>query len=433
MRTSFFSILLVAFALMGAIPAAAQTPADIAEIVAVQGYYVEVGAEPVNEAELIELAGDMQERGSNFIPVVLAEDPTGEVNAFASAIVDQFSVGTTVVVLSPTMLGFDSTEYSAAELTAAGRDSIDLFSTDVNDGFTLFADNLEPGIAADSGVGSGSSGSSGFPWALLFIVGAIILFVFWIVRRQTEVEKQRKVEDISEAQIEIKHQLDEIANLILDESDAIRVSEHAEAGDHLQAASKTYADALDLYERTTTLQQLETISDALDRARWQLQAAVALRDGHEVPLEPVKERATCFFDPAHPPATETAILRTSAGEREVRVCPADAERLRRGDQPQPRQINVGGRPIPAPMAPKSYGGGGFGMMDTFEVILGGMAASGGFGGVGRAKPHARQNRRYTRSREIPVTKRPSRRGLIRTKRGPRAGGGSISRGGLRRR
>jgi len=268
---------------------------------------------------------------------------------------------------------------------------------------------------------------------LLFIVGAIVLFVFWIVRRQTKVEKQRKVEDITEAQAEIKHQLDEIANLILEETDAIRVAENDRAAEHLQQASQTYADALDLYERTTKLQQLETISDALDRARWQLQAAVAIRDGREVPPEPVKERATCFFDPAHAPATETAILKTSAGQREVKVCPTDAERLKRGQQPQPRQINVGGRPIPAPMAPKSYGGGGFGMMDIFEVILGGMAASGGFGGVGRPKPHARQHRRYTRSREIPVSRKPSRRGLIRKPRGRRAGAASTSRRGLRRR
>ena len=220
--------------------------------------------------------------------------------------------------------------------------------------------------------------------------------------------------------------------MILEETDAIRVSEHEDAGEHLQAASKTYADALDLYEKATTLPQLETISDSLDRARWQLQAAVALRDGDEVPPEPVEERATCFFDPAHRPATESAILKTSAGEREVKVCPEDAERLRGGQQPQPRQINVGGRPIPAPMAPKSYGGGGFGMMDAFQVILGGMAASGGFGGVGRARPHARRHRRYTRTREIPTTSTQPRRGMIRTKRGQRAGGGSLRRRGLRR-
>jgi hypothetical protein len=423
---SLFALLLLS-ALLVAGPASAQTPAEVAEVVAVQGYYVEPGAEPVSEAKLIELANTMQDRGYNFVAVVLAEDPSGGAPAFASAIVDQFSVGATVVVLTPNELASDSTEFNNAELVRAGQDSLDMFNTDVNDGFTLFADNLTPGVA----VGSGSGG--GFPWGLVFIVAVIVLFVFLVVRRQTKVEKQRRVEDISEAQAEIKHQLDEIANLILEETDAIRVAENERAAEYLQRASQTYADALDLYERTTKLQQLETISDALDRARWQLQAAVAIRDGREVPPEPVKERATCFFDPAHPPATETAVLKTSAGEREVKVCPADAERLERGQQPQPRQINVGGRPIPAPMAPKSYGGGGFGMMDIFEVILGGMAASGGFGGVGRPKPHARQHRRYTRTREIPVSRKPSRRGLIQKARGRRAGAASASRRGLRRR
>ena len=430
MRSSFTTVAALLLAFVVAAPVAAQTPSDVAEIVAVQGYYVEPGAEAVNEQGLVDLAGRMQERGYNFVAVVLAEDPSGGANAFASAVVDQFSVGSTVVVLSPSELGFDSTEFSSGELTAAGQDSLELFNTSVNDGFTLFADNLVPGVAIGSGAGSSTSSGGGFPWALLFIVGGLVALVVWVVRRQNRAEQQRRVEDIDEARVEIKYQLDEIANVILEETDAIRVSEHREAGQHLQAASKTYADALDLFERAETLQQLETISDSLDRARWQLRAAVALRDGKEVPAEPVKERATCFFDPAHPPATETAILKTSAGEREVKVCPDDAERLRRGQQPQPRQINVGGRPIPAPMAPKSYGGGGFGMMDVFQVILGGMSASGGFGGVGRARPHARRHRRYTRTREIPTGTTQRRRGMIQTRRGKRAGGGSPKRRGL---
>lgn len=431
MRTRVTVVVLLAALFGVTAPAAAQTPADVAEIVASQGYYVETGAEAVSEAGLIELAGLMQDRGYNFVAVVLADDPAGGANEFASAVVDQFSVGATVVVLTPGELGFDSTEFSLAELTEAGRDSLDLFGRDVNDGFTLFADNLVPGVATGSGVGSDSGSSGGFPWVLVFIVGALVAGGVWFVRRQNKVEKERRGEDISEAQAEIKRQLDEIANLILEETDAIRVSEHPKAAEYLQAASQTYADAIDLYERTTTLQQLETISDSLDRARWQLQAAVAMRDGREVPPEP--ERATCFFDPAHRPATETAVLKTSAGERTVKVCPEDAARLREGQQPQPRQINVGGRPVPAPMAPKSYGGGGFGMMDVFEVILGGMAARGGFGGTGRARPHARSHRRYTRAREIPAGRTTSRRGMVNKRRGRRAGGGSLRRRGLKRR
>jgi len=436
MRRLLVVVLAAGFALAAAAPAFAQTPSDIAEIVAVQGYYVEPGAEPVDEAELEQLISSMGDLGFHFVPVVLADDPPGGNNLFAEAIVDQFADDSTVVVLSPGELGSDSRDFAREALDAAGQDSLNLFSTSVNDGFTLFADNLVPGVAVGSGSGaedSSATGGGGFPWGLALVVGGLVLIVFWVVRRQSGAEKQRKEEDISEAKTEIKRQLDEIANLILEETDAIRVSGHAEAGQHLQAASQAYADALDLYEGTSTLRQLETISDSLDKARWQLQAAVAMRDGREVPPEPVAERATCFFDPAHRPATETAVLRTSAGEREVKVCPQDAERLRRGQQPQPRQINVGGRPIPAPMAPKSYGGGGFGMMDVFEVILGGMAASGGFGGVGPAQPHSRQHRKYTQAREIPTTLEPRKRGLVLKRPGRKKTGTSPKRPRLRRR
>lgn len=408
------------------LPAQAQAPRDVGEILAREFIYVEPGSEPVNQSELVDLTARMRERGSNYAPVVLADDPSGGADSFASAIVDEFAVGVTVVVLSPSELGFDSTEFSRDELLEAGNASINRFSSDVNDGFTLFADSLVPGVATDT-----TSGSD-FSWALLFIVGAGILVVFILVRRQRKAEKVRKVEDLGEARQEIKHQLDEIANVILAESDAVRVSDHPEAKDYFEAASKTYADALDLFEKSTTLRQLETISEALDRARWQLHASHALREGREVPPEPRRQRATCFFDPAHEPATETAVLRTSAGDRQVKVCPMDARRLRDGERPEPRAINVGGRPVPAPMAPKSYGGGGFGMMDAFEVILGGMAASGGFGGVGRPRPRARQHRRYTRRRETSVSR--SSGGWLRKPRKRRAGGASIRRGrGLRRR
>lgn len=425
-------MLVALLAVLSIAPAFGQSPRELAEILASDGYYVEPGSEQVDEQKLRDLIQRMRDRGFNFAPVVLATDPSGGAPLLAEAIVDEFGVPITVVVLTPGELGSDSTEFSTTELDSAGLASVDEFSRNVSDGFALFADNLVPGVS----VPGAPTSSGGFPWFLVFIVGGLILVVFFAVRKQSKLEKERRIYDIDEARKEIKHQLDEIANVILDESDAMRVADVDEAQKYFEAASKTYADALDLFEKTTTLPQMETISDSLDKARWQLRAAVALRDGEEVPPEPKKERATCFFDPAHEPARETAVLRTSAGEREVKVCPADAERLRRGHQPEPRSINVGGRPMPAPMAPKSYGGGGFGMMDIFEVILGGMASSGGFGGMGRARPKARRHRRYTRSREIPMGGSDRRsRPVIRRRGGsgvPRRRGSGVSRKRLRR-
>ena len=404
-------LLVALLAALSIAPAFGQTPRELGEILASEGYYIEPGSEPVDVAKLQDLIERMRDRGFNFAPVVLASNPSGGAPSLASAIVEQFGVPVTVVVLTPAEVGSDSTEFSTSELDAAGLASVDEFNRNASDGFALFADHLP-------------TSSRSFPWALLLIVAGLVAVVVYIVREQNKREKARRVFDIDEARTEIKHQLDEIANVILAESDAMRVAENDQAQEYFQAASKTYADALDLFEQTTTLPRMETISDSLDKARWQLRAAVALRDGQELPPEPKKERATCFFDPAHEPARETAVLRTSAGEREVKVCPTDAERLRRGQQPEPRSINVGGRPIPAPMAPKSYGGGGFGMMDIFEVILGSMASSGGFGGIGRARPKARTHRRYTRGREIPMGGSSRRGRAVRR----RSGGSGVSRG-----
>lgn len=378
-----------------AVPAWAQAPIEVAEVVATDGYYVEPGLD-VSGAELRDLARKMQERGLNFASVVLAEDVGGGADLYADTLLDLFEgQQATIVVLTPGELGFASDEFSQEQLDQAADRSLAMFDTNIPDGFTLFADTLSPGVAAGP-----SESSAGFPWALVFIVGGLVLVVFYFLRSQNKKEKERRVEDVKEARAEIKHQLDEIANEILDDADLVRISDNAEAKQYFEAASQTYADATETFEKATTLNELEEISDRLDKARWQLAASDALREGKEVPPEPKEERATCFFDPAHPPATETAILETSAGKREVKVCPADAERLRQGEQPRARSINVGGRPVPAPMAPKSYGGGGFGMMDFFRVILGGMAASGGFGGSRPARPHARRHRRYTRNREI---------------------------------
>lgn len=419
----------------GAWPALAQAPIDVAEIVARDGYFIEAGLD-VSGSELGDLARKMQERGLNFASIVLAEDVGGGADLYAETILGLFpGEGATIVVLTPGELGFASDTFDRNKLDQAADSSLAMFDTDIPDGFTLFADTLEPGVAAGT-----SSPSSGFPWGLIVIVGGLVAVVFYVMRKQGKKENERRVEDVTEARAEIKHQLDEIANEILDDADLVRISDNAEAKDYFEQASQTYADATETFEKATTLPELEEISDRLDKARWQLAASEALREGKEVPPEPKEERATCFFDPAHPPATETAVLETSAGRREVKVCPADAERLRQGEQPRARSINVGGRPVPAPMAPKSYGGGGFGMMDFFRVILGGMAASGGFGGSRPARPHARRHRRYTRNREIfpglPAgrsTRRSTRRRSSSGRSGRRVASGRRSRSSSRSR
>jgi hypothetical protein len=238
----------------------------------------------------------------------------------------------------------------------------------------------------DTSTSGSSGGGSGFI-VLLVIVGGLVLLVWWAIRRSNKASKERRGGLIGEARGEIKDQLDAMANTILEISDLVSASSSSEDNQYLEKAGATYSAALESYEDANDLGALEDLSDRLDEARWQLDASAAISEGRPAPEKPEKkERPVCFFDPTHRDATEMADIETSSGKRTVRVCRADAERLRRGSQPEPRMINVGGRRVPAPMAPRSHGGGGMDWLETFSMMAGGagQAASYDWSGSSRA-------------------------------------------------
>jgi hypothetical protein len=208
---------------------------------------------------------------------------------------------------------------------------------------------------------------------MLVIIGGLVLLVWWVIRRSNKASAQRRGDLVGEARSEIKRQLDSMANTILEISDLVSASDSPDDNKYLEQAGTTYAEALESYESADSLKALEDLSDRLDEARWELDAATAITEGRAVPDKPKpKERPVCFFDPTHRDATEMADIDTSSGKRTVRVCRDDAERLRRGTQPDPRMINVGGRQVPAPMAPKSHGGGGMDWLEIFSMMAGGV-------------------------------------------------------------
>ena len=141
-----------------------------------------------------------------------------------------------------------------------------------------------------------------------------------------------------------------MANTILEITDKVSLSETREDNQYLEQAGAAFTAASEGYEAASDLARLEEISDRLDEARWQLDAAAALAEGKPIPPRPVKEeRHACFFDPTHGGPFEEAEVRTAAGAKTVRVCAADAAKLRRGEQPQPRMIEVEGRQVPGPV------------------------------------------------------------------------------------
>jgi hypothetical protein len=357
-RRGLLGVLAAIIALTPTVALAADA-ADLADQAAFRGYAVEDGA-PVDVNRVEQLVATLPDEPA-FYFIALAADPPEGADVVADEILARIGRGT-VVVVSPTDIGAVSTDFSDARLGAALDTSLPEFDRSYVEGFRAFAAAL-----ADSGP----------PLLPVLLIGGIILLVVVLVSRGSKSDERIQRRGLEEARSELKAQLDAIANRILELSDRI-APDGGEATEYFRSANATYDEALGQIGKVGSLAEMERLSDRLDVARWELEAAEALIEGRPVPPEPKPQErpAACFFDPTHGAGTEEATITTPAGAKTVRVCRSCAEELRRGERPEPRSIVVGGRRVPAPMAPRSYGGGGFDWMDVFEVVVAGGAQCG---------------------------------------------------------
>jgi hypothetical protein len=147
-----------------------------------------------------------------------------------------------------------------------------------------------------------------------------------------------------------------------------------------------YTEADDAWELARRPQDLAPVAAALEEGRWAMASAKARMEGKEPP----ERRPPCFFDPRHGPSARDVEWSPPYGEpRMVPACEADAQRVERGDDPEAREMMVGGHRMPYWAAGPAYApfmGGFFGagllpglMMGT---MLGSMwdAPGGDFGG-----------------------------------------------------
>jgi len=214
--------------------------------------------------------------------------------------------------------------------------------------------------------------------------------------------------------------------VILDITDSVKISDTRQDNRYLEEASATFTEVSEQFEAALDLAALERLSDRLDEARWQLDAAEALAAGREVPAKPKpEERHACFFDPTHAGPFEDADIRTAAGDKTVKVCVKDAERLRRGKDPEPRLIEVEGRRVPAPSAPRSHGGGGIDLGGLFSILVGGASGGGRSFDWGGGQPR-------TRRRTSRIVRGPSSSGSSAGRTRTRKTGGSAGRKRRRR-
>lgn len=404
--TSTLFILAAALGL-GVFPgvAAAQDPVLAAEVASFDGYYIEDGGEE-NFGELDDLAARANSSGNSWYFVSLFEPAETGNSFFADEVFQYVDDPGTVIVVSPSgdsyEVGISSSDYSASEIDAALDRASQKLTPGVGDSYdrlnTVFAELSSEGVGSLSGSSSNGSASDGSAReesssAVPLLVGVVGVGglvgggVWWSRRKSEKAADERDEADIVNARNEIKAQVDVVANKILDQSNAIEMSENAQAISYYREASATFSAVDDQLNKATSLLELADLNDDIDLARWKMEAALAITEGRPVPPEPEPDKSSaCFFDPTHRPGTETCTVNTAAGGKAVNVCEDCAAKLRKGERPDPRMIEVHGQRVPAARAPRSHGGLGMGGLDIFDIVLGG-------GGLGRGGFGQRQRRR----------------------------------------
>ncbi len=344
--------------------AAAVDPEQAAREAELRGYYLEPGV-GVDISAMEDVVGDVAGRDLYF--VALVETPPGGADLFADEVLSRLGSGT-VVVISADELGAVSSRYGDGDLERAIDASLDAFEGSYPEGFAAFAAALIGPAPAAPAAGGGAG-----RWLVLLVVVGVVGLVAVTLVRSSRRDRVASTARLEEAKAEIRSQLATVANQILEHSDRVALSQQESVESLFRAANETYAEVEERLEGAATLRQLEELSDRLDRARWQLESVDALLEGREPPPEPADRPPACFFDPTHGAGVEQADIRTAAGTRIVGVCRRCAAQLRRGEPPEPRSISVGGRSVPAPQAPRAYGGGGFDWLGAFSLILHGLS------------------------------------------------------------
>jgi hypothetical protein len=258
----------------------------------------------------------------------------------------------------------------AADAVEAGRPELDAILLD-------FADRVGE---ARAGGGDDGEGSIAGALVLLGLLGAGGTALFFSGRRK----RARNAAEFEEAKRNARDDLvalgDDIRALDLDVQ--MPAADPQAKADYDHAVTR-YTEAEERWELARRPQDLAPVSEALEEGRWAMASAKA-RFAGEAPPE---RRPPCFFDPRHGPSSRDVLWSPPFGEeREVPACEADAQRVERGDDPQAREVEWGGRRVPywqagpayAPFAGGFFGGYGGGLLPGLLIgsLLGGAMAPG---------------------------------------------------------
>jgi hypothetical protein len=194
---------------------------------------------------------------------------------------------------------------------------------------------------------------SGSGWVLpILLIGGLVAFLLFRGRSR----KRQNAAQLEEVKAVAHDDLIALADDVQKLETRVQGNRAAQAA--YDSAVQSYGDASQAFDRARTPKELSSVSSALEEGRYQMAVAQAAVDGKPAP----ERRAACFFDPRHGPSTRDVLWAPPGGApRKVPACEADAQRVERGEEPETREIQYGGRTVPYYYAPPMFGGyfGGF--------------------------------------------------------------------------
>jgi len=412
---SMARILLLALllALVSAPSATAQDAVgEAARALAGDPVYVDAAAErALTGAEAEALRRRIEERGAGplyvaVLPEAAKREGGGSAQGLAQAIAQQLGRPGTYAVVAGKSFAAGSTdlrgtgEQADAALEEHRSEGVPAVLMD----FTDRVGELRAGRSPGAGGGGSGGGGGGLGAALLLPLLALGAGALLLSRR-----RRRKAEEaeLAELRENVRDDLvslgDDIRALDLD-VEMPGVDPQAKADYDRAVAAYDRADTL--VDRARAPQDFEPVGAALEEGRYAMTSAKERFAGREAP----ERTPPCFFDPRHGPSSrEVEWAPYDGAPRMVPACEADAQRVERGEDPEAREVLVGGRRMPywsagpmyAPFAGGLFGGfgggllpglmvgtllgsslGGWGMGDAYASGGGGDWGGGDFGGGG---------------------------------------------------
>jgi len=353
--------LLISLALLlAAAPAAIAQGALDAAVRALQDdtVYVDPAVDGVDAAELRSAVAD---RGVDVRIAVLPAS-AGDARELAPALADRVGEpGDYAVLAGNTIIAGPSAEAGSAARAARRAGSAEAALLE-------FVDRL--GDEQGGGEDEGGVGAGGL--ILLGLAGAGGAAVLLSRRRRRQEEAAELAEVKENARDDLVALGDEIRALDLD-MQMPGVSSGARTD--YETALNAYERANRAYETARHADDLEPVGAALEEGRWAMLSARARLEGREPP----ERRSPCFFDPRHGPSSREVEWAPYGGApRMVPACEADAQRVERGEDPEAREVLVGGRPMPYWAAGPAYApfmGGFFGAGILPGLMMGTMLGS----------------------------------------------------------